>query len=277
MTRVYSQLYIFAILIISAAGALSCGGGSSASEERGSCTPTNLEYRPQDNGVFLSWRPNCDQNTTIKGYNFYIVEADGAPRDFPNGDFEPHNRVPYPGDTNADRDTETAELKELENGRTYLGVVRILFPNGVMSKPSNVVRFTAMPSGEITLVGRYKGENDGFSFASGEYVEADGAANDLYFISKADGDYLGSPDKLSFGLRTSVFSDVGSFTSVDRSFGRAAGGDGASETRIAAGDVIDVSLTGGGAARVFVREISGEGESRTVTLEWFYNATSLLF
>ncbi|HSG98405.1 MAG TPA: hypothetical protein VLB27_00045, partial [candidate division Zixibacteria bacterium] len=272
MTRVYTQLYVLTILIISVAGALSCGGGSSVSEERGSCAPTNLQYRPQDNGVFLSWRPNCDKNTTINGYNFYIVEADGAPRDFPNGDLEPHNRVPYPGDTNADRDIETAELKELENGRTYLAVVRILFPNDVMSKPSNVVRFTAMPSGELTLVGRYKGDNDGFSFAAGEYVEADGAANDLYFVSKADGDYLGSPDKLSFGLRTSVFSAVGSFASVDRSFGRVADGDGASEIKIAAGDVIDVQLTGGGAARVFVREISGAGESRSVTLEWYYNA-----
>lgn len=269
----YSQsLFTTAALSLAALTLFSCGGASSGGEEQGACNPSNLSFSPMDDGVYFRWAPNCDSKTATNGYSFLIAPALGAKKDFPAG-VTAHNHIPYPGDTNPDNTVETAEIKELKNGVEYLGCVVTLFPDGTQSKPSNVVRFTAMPSGEISLNVRYKGDHDGFAFSTGEFVNADASANDLYFLSKSDGDYLASPDKLSFGLRENRFSACGSTRSADLVFTKDCNpGSGSDEIKIKQGDVIVVAVEGGGEARLFVKGFAGSGAERTVTLTWFYNA-----
>lgn len=258
---------------------LSCGGPKPGGEgSRRSCVPSDLAYVPMENGVYLEWQPNCGASRAINGYNFYVALASGAGADFPANAGKPHNRVPYPGDTDSDRAVETAELKELDSGVEYVAALRILFPDGSESKPSNVVRFTTMPSGEFTLSGRYQGDNDGFALARGEYVRADNSANDLYFMARADGDYLLSPSKLGFGLKTVRLAKVGNYSSLAESAGAdspAGVGDparGKEEIKVKAGDVIELYSEDNHYARVFVRTLKGKDKNRTIDLTYMYHS-----
>lgn len=250
-------------------GALSCGGPKSGGA-RNNCVPSALAYVPMERGVYLEWRPNCGQSRAINGYNFYIVPAAGSSKDFPSG--APHNLVPYPGDTDGDRALETAELKELDSGIEYIAAVRILFPDGSESKPSNIVRFTTMPSGEFTLAGRYQGDNDGYALARGEYVRADNSANDLYFMAKADGDYLLSPSKLGFGLKTVRLAKVGRYASLAESTRADSPAGGKQEIKVKAGDVIELYTEDNHYARVFVKAFKGKDKKRTIDIAYMYHS-----
>ena len=254
---------------------LSCGGPKSGGERvNKSCVPSALAYVPMEHGVFLQWLPNCARSRATSGYNFYVTRADEAPDNFPTGAGRPHNRVPYPGDTDADRLVETAELKGLESGVEYVAVVRILFPDGSESKPSNVVRFSAMPGGEFSLAMRYQGDNDGFALARGVHVRADNTANDLYFMAKSSGDYLMSPSKLGFGLKTIRLSKVGTFVSLAEAGGAVSSGEASEEMKVHAGDLIELRTEDNHYARVYVKSFSGTGKARIVELQYLYQPTA---
>lgn len=259
------SLFLLALFL----GALSCGGPQSGGARK-SCVPSDLIYVPMERGVYLEWRPNCGQSRAINGYNFYVTPAAGASGDFPSR--VPHNSVPYPGDTDGDRALETAELKELESGIEYLAAVRILFPDGSESKPSNVVRFITMPSGKFTLAGRYQGDNDGYALARGEYVRADNSANDLYFMARADGDYLLSPSKLGFGLKTVRLAKVGQYSSLAESTRADSPDGGAQEIKVKAGDVIELYTEDNHYARVYIKALRGKDKKRTIDIAYMYNS-----
>ncbi|MFQ5607373.1 MAG: hypothetical protein ACE5GA_05455 [Candidatus Zixiibacteriota bacterium] len=254
---------------------MSCGGGNTGGEgDYTSCVPTELTYVPQKTGVYLEWRPNCGKQRALKGYNFYITPAQNAAAGFPKKPGEPHNRVPYPGDTNPGRRIETAELKELDTGVEYLAVVRIVFADGSQSKPSNVVRFSALPSGEFTLVGRYQGDNDGFALARGVHVRADNSANDLYFMARNNGDFLLAPSKLGFGLKSVRLSKVGAYESLAKAAGANSPGGGSEEIRVSTGDLIELRIEGKHYARVFVKSVSGNGKARSINLQYVYQPSA---
>lgn len=263
-----------------------CGGGrvKAPREDHTSCNPSDLQYRPQSGGALLEWNSHCGPERAIKGYNFYVTPEKEAGADFPGANRQPHNRIPYPGDTNPDRLHETGELEYLEDGVTYLAAVGILFPDGARSKPSNVIRFTPMPSGEITLVRRYKGKNDGFSFANGDFSRSDNSENDLYFITKDGHDYLASPDKLGFGLRETKFLRMYNWPNVEMTFGRRSDAlpprgakhydDPAGMAEVVVGEVFDLLTADNHYTRIRVATLEGKGDDRSITLEYFYQTVA---
>ncbi len=276
MTSFLSLMLIIAAMTVltgcgGARSAKSSGEGAYISNTR---VPGDLQYIPRDNGVFFQWRPNCGTTGASRGYNFYIVPDSAVTDNFPNGILESHNGPPYPGDTNADQTMETVELRSLLNGVRYTAVVRNVFSDGSESKPSNVIHFTPMPGGEFSLLIRYKGETDGFDFAAGSAQRADNARNDLYFSSSSKGDFLSSPSKLSFGLKSTRFRKVGNFKSMLDAAGVKSSGSKSDEVKIKAGDVFEALTDDKHYARVRVVEISGSGKERTVALEYLYQTTA---
>ncbi len=253
-----------------------CGGPKKSGEgdynsgSNGSCIPSDLKYLAQNNGVFLQWRPNCGEKGASRGYQFYIVPDSELTSSFPKDKTKPHNNTPYPGDTNPNQFLETANLTSLLNGVSYSAVVRNISADGSESKPSNVIHFIPMPSGEFTLQIRYKGENDGFEFASSEARRADDALNDLYFSSAGKGDFLASPSKLSFGLKSTRFQKVGSFGSLLDAAGIKSKGSKSDEVKISVGDVYELLTENKHYARVRVATLAGEGKDRTVKLEYLF-------
>ncbi len=268
----------FALLLVSLSLA-GCGGpkksgeGDYQSASDGSCIPSGLKYLAQDNGVFLQWKPNCGENGASRGYQFYIVPDSELTSSFPKDVTKPHNNAPYPGDTDPNQFLETANLTSLLNGVPYTAVVRNISADGSESKPSNIIHFIPMPSGEFTLQIRYKGENDGFEFASSSARRADDALNDLYFSSSAKGDFLASPSKLSFGLKSTRFQKVGSFGSLLDATGVKSKGAKSDEVKISVGDVYELLTENKHYARVRVAALAGDGKDRTVKLEYLYQTT----
>jgi hypothetical protein len=264
----------FALALVTLTLTSGCGGPKKGGGEgNNSCVPGSLKYLARDNGVFLQWRPNCGSSGASRGYQFYIVPDSELTSDFPNDVTEPHNNAPYPGDTDPDQSFETANLTSLLNGVPYTAVVRNISSDGSESKPSNVIHFTPMPSGEFSLQVRYKGENDGFEFASASPRRADDALNDLYFASSAKGDFLASPSKLSFGLKSTRFQRVGSFKSMLDAAGAEPGGPKSDEVKVAVGDILEALTENNHYVRLRVSAFSGSGKERVVKLEYLYQTT----
>ncbi len=142
------------------------------------------------------------------GYNIYISEEPLAakhPAAQSEPSFKPFNEEPFPGDTNPDDGVEYFVAEGLENGVKYFVSVRVAYPDGSVSKPSNEVEAVCGGRGEMELEVRYKGERDGFSFESNKHVSADATDNDLYFFSKRLADMLRSPERLDGFLRPTRF------------------------------------------------------------------------
>ncbi|MEW6050122.1 MAG: fibronectin type III domain-containing protein [Candidatus Zixiibacteriota bacterium] len=140
----------------------------------------------------------------ISGYNVYIspFSLEGAPLD----SIRPFNVTPYPGDTNPDDSMVTFEAEPLDNGVKYYVSVRVLYPDGRMSAPSNEVTAVCGFRGEIEMPVRFSGDNDGFSLSQGKAVRADSPDNDLYFFTNDRKDYLASPVRLGGFLRETKFA-----------------------------------------------------------------------
>ena len=150
--RVKSTLFTYTrcLLIISLLVLISACGKSGGEGSYKNCRPGALVAKPANNSVWLTWKTNCAPDAVIGGYNFYITPVDKADKNFPRKNAKPHNRIPFPGDVNADRRFETAEVKELTNGVRYVCAVRTILVDGRLSKPSGVVYFTAMrPAGNL--------------------------------------------------------------------------------------------------------------------------------
>jgi len=232
--------------------------------------PLNLTYESRDKGVFLKWETNRRRNDAISGYLFYVIPEALAGSGYPNDTDTPLSKLPYPGDTIPDIRYETAELKDLENGVTYLGAVRIKFGDGVLSNPTRPIRFTPMAYGNATLVGRYHGENDGFAFATGAILRADSLANDIYFYATAEGDFLASPSRLGMGLRSSKFQKLGHGSSVRQPLNTAPEAPMGETVPVTVGDIVEVTLASFRKARLRVTEISGDGPGRAISFEYVY-------
>jgi len=267
---------IFLIMLSSVTLLAGCGGPKKGGEGNyKSCVPSNLQYLPRDNGVFLQWRPNCGSSGSQRGYNFYIVADSELTRDFPkkfskaNG-FRSHTGAAYPGDTNPDNTLETADLHSLLNGVPYSAIVRNVLSDGSESKPSNVIHFTPMPGGEFALHVRYSGEEDGFDFATGQPERADNARNDLYLANSPKGAIIASPSQLSFGLKSTRFQKVGNFKSLLDAAGAKSAGAKTDEVKVKVGDVFDALTENNHYVRFRVNTLTGSGKERVATIEYLY-------
>ncbi len=150
----------------------------------------DVRVEVNDHEVTVIWKKNGTGN--ISGYNIYIAPAsEGAPV---SG--KPHNGDPYPGDTNPEDGIEHYPAKDLDNGVLYSVQVSVVFPDGSNSKPSAPVKAVCGARGDMDLVVRYQGDQDGYSFEKNTYVRADNIDNDLYFHFKDGQAFLASPSRL---------------------------------------------------------------------------------
>lgn len=182
--------------------AMGCAPKQEVAEYSRIVRAVNLDVDVNEEMMTVSWQRSGEG--MIGGYNIYISEAPLASK-YPSAvvepSFEPFNAEPFPGDTNPDDGVEYFVAEGLEDGVKYYVSVRVVFPDGSVSKPSNEVVAVCGPRGEIELSVRYNGEHDGFSFEKNEYVDADAVDNDLYFFSRESEETLNSPEKLNGFLR----------------------------------------------------------------------------
>lgn len=235
--------------------------------------PVEVHVISSDRSMTVRWK---QQGTgTISGYNIYIMRHPVAGKSQSAKSAEvtlPHNTSVYPGDTNLDDEYIEYIADGLDNGVKYYISVKVVFPNQTMSTPSNELLAVCGPRGECSLFVRFKSENDGFSFVSGESVRADDATNDLYFFSKDGVDYLASPSRLNNYLRKSGFSlvskggtldDVRKRLSADESL--AANAD---RIAVSSGNWVLMKTVENHTVLIQVQGLSSESDSRRVTL-WY--------
>ncbi|MFH2037574.1 MAG: hypothetical protein ABIJ45_14330, partial [Candidatus Zixiibacteriota bacterium] len=176
------------------------------------CAPSNLTVKSNDRTLFLKWNTNCDKGTLISGYYIYLQEKpiDEAILDsLPPKNIKPFNLAAYPGDTDPETAYETMTISNLDNGVEYYLSVRTTFPDRSLTRSSNQVNVICRPEGEFELDFRFSSQRDGFSFAKGATVRADGENNDVYFFSKDGVDFLASPNRLNGFIRKSQFFSLG--------------------------------------------------------------------
>jgi len=173
----------------------------------------------------------------------------------------PHNRDPYPGDTDGDPSRESYEIADLENGRTYFVLVRTVGPGGAESGPSNEVQFVPISRGTFLISSDHSADNGGFAFDSGLSVSARDVRCDIYLYAKEDEIGLSSPSRLAAGLRQTWFGKPGIvyFKEMDT-------------IRIQQGDRITTSNKYG-SSELFIKEINRSGSLVEATIEYvFYPA-----
>jgi len=253
----------------------SCGPGGVSPEVSGRCYPYDLKVNVDHGSMDVFWKTKCSH--LISGYNVYISEQPLA-ADYPGvqlpPDIKPFNPTPFSGDVNPEDEYEHFDAEGLENGKKYYVSVRVVNPDGSISRPSNEVMAVCGASGEIELSIRYKSSQDGFSFEMNDYVPADDLNNDLYFFSGPDGDFLGSPVKLNGFLKDNRFARLpyqGEFGKVRDKLSKAVSDPTIDKIPIREGDWIHMRTAEGANAVIRVLGISGTGSDRKVRLFFVYN------
>jgi hypothetical protein len=187
---------------------------------------------------------------------------------------EPFNHTPFPGDTDPEDAFEHFVAEGLKNGVKYNVAVRVVYPDGSLSRASNRVAAVCGPRGDITLAMRYKGNNDGFSFEQNTYIAADDLNNDLYFFSKDGIDYLASPSRLNGFLKANRFKVLPLKGELEDIKGRVPGyKDAPDEDRVAIekDDWVLIRLPDETYTLVRVRDVYGQGEERSIRLFYAYD------
>jgi hypothetical protein len=221
--------------------------------------------------MMLSWKTECDR--IISGYNIYVADtplAAGQTPDF--GLTAPYNETVFPGDTDPTDGLEKFDLTGLNNGRPYFVSVRVVYPDGTVSDPTNEIRAFCGPRGEFLLAVRFGAKNDGFSFSSRIAVRADDGANDLCFYSRDGADYLVSPSHIdAFLNRTTlnVLSSRGNVAEAGREVSTLSIRPSSEKVAVAAGDWI-WAMTNQGQALLQVLGFEDAGATRQVRLYYAY-------
>ncbi len=190
---------------------------------------------------------------------------------------QPFNRIPFAGDTNPDDGIQHFMAEGLENGVKYYVSVRVVYPDGTLSRSSAEIPVVCGPRGEIELSFRFRSEHDGYSFAKDHYVRANALDNDLYFYTKDGIDYLGSPSRLDGFLRTNNFStlpfrgELGEIRSQVATLGRLPFGD---RIVINEGDWILMRTPEDRYALIHILGFSGQGVKRSVRLFFAYSTAA---
>lgn len=267
--RKYIIIPILALLIIAG-----CNGAPKPSGEKGAaCSISDVTTDVNNESMVVSWNDNCGQ--LISGYNIYISEeplVETYPDTSLPESIEPHNQVTYPGDTDPGDPRVHYEAEGLENGVKYYVSVRVVYGDQSLSEPSEEIVAVCAPRGQIELGVRYSENPDGFSFVEAEYTDADDTNNDIYFYTVDGDDFLASPMRLGFlkdnRLRTLPYSgdieEVAAKVKADSEL------PSADKVQVAPGDWIWVYMPDQTTALVQVREFSGSGENRQVSLYFAY-------
>ena len=248
----------------------SCGPSRLPEPEMGKyegIRPTELEVGADSGRALLKWRTNR-RDVPIQGYNVYISEhqmiAPGDSGKVISADVPAFNTVVYPGDTDPAVDYETFEANGLTDGIVYRATVTIVFADGEESRHSNVVRFICHPQGEFSLRQRYRGEQDGYSFAASDYVRSNDLGNQIYYAVIDGDDFLLSPSRLDDVLESTEFypSEI---RSIYDSFDPPSG-PGLDKIGIYEGMGCLLKTEAGQYVKVIVAGFSGTGDDRRVDL-----------
>jgi len=252
---------------------LSCGSPRQSDEGGADCIPLSIKADVNREVMTVSWIPNC--NRTSSGFNIYISQQPLA-ADWPGMqtpvEITPHNHQPFLGDTNPSDGREHFEAEGLTDGVLYYVSVRIVYPDGALSKPSEEIMAVCGARGEMELSLRFKSEKDGFSFDLNEFVRADGVDNDLYFFSRDGEDFLSSPTRLSGFLRASKLAilpfrgelvDIGQVLDTSKPAN--------DRVQVRQGDWLHLVTAEGGQAVFQVKGFAGQGEQRRILLQYAFN------
>ena len=265
MKKLFAASVIFSLL-------LSCGPPGPSGEGEMGCVPADVNADVNREKMTVSWIPNCDRVSS--GYNIYISQeplAAAYPGTQLSEEIIPHNHMPFLGDTDPSDGRENYEAEGLTDGLPYYVSVRIVFPDGSLSKPSEEIIVVCGARGEIELSMRFKSDRDGFSFRGNEYVRADGVDNDLYFFSKDGVDYIGPPRRLGGFLRSTrlaVLPIGGEFEDIIPALKFSSPLSERVVVRI--GDWLHIITVDGGQAVLRVKNFAGHGGLRRVVLQYAF-------
>jgi hypothetical protein len=233
--------------------------------------PTELTAEVRHEQSKLRWRTNRG-DAPIMGYNLYLSENKALDSGSTSGTLaegiSPVNTGAYPGDKDPSTDYETFLAADLIDGVTYYAAVTIVYLGGEESPPSNMIEFVCHPSGEFSLKQRYSGERDGYSFSRADYVASDDLENHIYYVQIREDDYLLSPSRLDNILKSVKFYPLRIKTIEDR-FDPPTG-PGANKIKIHKGDGCLLRTKAGQYAKIIVKNFSGSGNEREVSLEYSF-------
>lgn len=236
--------------------------------------PYDLSVEVSSRRMTVSWK--TEGEGLISGYNIYVSTESILGR-YPDSmlpaHIQPFNSEPYPGDTNPDDSVEHFVAGDMENGVKYYVSVRVIYPDGRLSRPSNEVAAVCGPRGEIELPVRYSSSNDGFSFDSARYVKADSPDNDVYFYTVDGRDYLASPVRLDGFLRATTFKLVSMPSGLKQDLRRSGQFElppTADKVEIHAGDWVWIRMPGNTNTLVHALEMTGKDKTRYVKLFYAY-------
>jgi hypothetical protein len=213
-----SVKYFIALLAISLS--LSCGPkppGLGASRGKELPAPYALRAEADSHRATLQWSINRSRNDYISGYNIYLAD-DLAVKDrsaWIKKPGVPYNQAPYPGDTDGDISRESISLKNLDNGRSYLALVRTVGPDGGESESSNIAAFTPVASGIFIISANQDASNGGFNFESETQVPGRGPKSDIYLYTTEKRIGLSAPYRLGGGFRKTKFTSSTTSTPVE--------------------------------------------------------------
>jgi hypothetical protein len=233
--------------------------------------PTELTAEVGHEQSKLRWRTNRG-NAPIMGYNIYLSENRVVDSGSSSGTLAegigPANTGVYPGDTDPSTDYETFIAMDLTDGSRYYAAVTIVYSGGAESPPSNMIEFICHPSGEFSLKQRYSGERDGYSFSRADYVASDDLENYIYYVQIGGDDYLLSPSRLDDVLKSVKFYPLKIITIEDQF--ETPTKPGADKIMIHKGDACLLRTETGQNAKIIVRNFSGSGNEREVSLEYSF-------
>jgi len=161
-------------------------------------------------------------------------------------------------------------IENLANGVEYFVSVRTVYPDNSISVSSNEVSIICRPEGEFDLAFRFSDLNDGFSFASGVAVRADGEENDLYFYHKDGFDFIASPHRLNGFLRKSKFyslgktGDIYQYPKLDLDI------PAVEKIPVFEGEYYLVQTADNRYAKIRIEEITGEKKERKLKIKYIY-------
>lgn len=262
---------LFAVSVICSL-LLACGPARQSDEGGTDCIPLNIKADVNREVMTVSWIPNCSRISS--GYNIYISQQplaaswSGAQI---SAEIKPHNLQPFPGDIDPSDGREHFEAEGLTDGVPYYVSVRIVYPDGAVSKPSQEIMVVCGARGEMELSLRFKSEKDGFSFDLNEYVRADGVDNDLYFFSKDGEDFLASPTRLGGFLRASKLAILpfrGQLKDVKPVLDASKPSNERAQVR--QGDWLHLVTADGGQAVLQVKGFAEQGEQRRILLQYAF-------
>lgn len=249
---------------------LSCGGKKEVADEtRPTIQPVNVRVEPGHEKLTVIWERRG--GGLFSGYNIYISQTPLASLSGPYP--QPFNPVPFPGDTDPTDNIEHFEAAGLTQGATYYVSVRAVYPDRTLSAPSNEVMTATGGRGVMDLGMRYNAQQDGFSFVSDGFVEADDLANDLYYYNAAGSHFLASPIRLNGFLRNSRLYKLpvrGSLDDARASLADYTGRPADDRVEITIGDWVLVRTDDNTHALINVTGVAGAGPDAIVQLWYAY-------